>query len=155
MAKENLFTYLLLKDMNLGCATEALLKELQKKDVITAKQVKDFREEARLFVVATLKKLIQKSPLASLFVHHGWGCEDENISFFYFWWRNNKIGSFTLKSLWLVAVKYYHLSSKSFSPWVIGKPAWNVDSTWMILWTKQTSHLRPLFLSVWLRIIYW
>ena len=70
MAKENLFTYLLLKDMNLGCATEALLKELQKKDVITAKQVKDFREEARLFVVATLKKLIQKSPLTSLFVHY-------------------------------------------------------------------------------------
>ena len=34
-----------LKDMNLGFGTEALLKELLKKDVITAKQVKDFREE--------------------------------------------------------------------------------------------------------------
>ena len=46
-----------LKDMNIGFATETLLKELQKKDVITAKQVKDFREKARMFVVATLKKL--------------------------------------------------------------------------------------------------
>ena len=57
-----------LEDMNIGFATEALLKELQKKGVITEKQVKDFREEARMFVVATLKKLIEKSPLASLFV---------------------------------------------------------------------------------------
>ena len=57
-----------LEDMNIGFATAALLKELQKKGVITEKQVKDFREEARMFVVATLKKLIEKSPLASLFV---------------------------------------------------------------------------------------
>ena len=49
-----------LEDMNIGFATEALLKELQKKGVITEKQVKDFREEARMFVVATLKKLIEK-----------------------------------------------------------------------------------------------
>ena len=59
-----------LKDMNLGFATEALLKELQKKDVITAKQAKDFREEARMFVVPTLKKLIEKSPHASSFVRY-------------------------------------------------------------------------------------
>ena len=57
-----------LKDMNLGFATEALLKELQKKGVITARQVENFMEEARMFVVATLKKLIEKSPLASSFV---------------------------------------------------------------------------------------
>ena len=57
-----------LEDRNIGFATAALLKELQKKGVITEKQVKDFREEARMFVVATLKKLIEKSPLASLFV---------------------------------------------------------------------------------------
>ena len=37
-----------LKDISIGFATEALLKELQKKDVITAKQVKDFREQARM-----------------------------------------------------------------------------------------------------------
>ena len=49
-----------LKDMNIGFANEEFLKELQKKDVITAKQLKDFREEARMFVVATLKKLIEK-----------------------------------------------------------------------------------------------
>ena len=49
-----------LKDMNIAFANEEFLKELQKKDVITAKQLKDFREEARMFVVATLKKLIEK-----------------------------------------------------------------------------------------------
>ena len=59
-----------LKDMNLGFATEALLKELQKKGVITARQVENFMEEARMFVVATLKKLIEKSPLASSFVRY-------------------------------------------------------------------------------------
>ena len=59
-----------LKDMNLGFANEALPEELQKKDMITAKQVKDFREETRVFVVATLKKLIEKSPLASSFMHY-------------------------------------------------------------------------------------
>ena len=57
-----------LRDMNIGFATETLLRELQNKDVITAKQVKDFKEEARMCVVATLKKLIEKIPLASLFV---------------------------------------------------------------------------------------
>ena len=46
-----------LKDMNIGFVTETLLKELEKKDVITAKQVKDFRKKARMFVVATSKKL--------------------------------------------------------------------------------------------------
>ena len=56
-----------LKDMNLGFATEALLKELQKKDVITANE-DNFREEARMFVVATLKKLTEKSLLACSFV---------------------------------------------------------------------------------------
>ena len=59
-----------LKDMNLGFTTEALLKELKKEEVIIANQVKDFREEARMFVVATLKKLMEKSPLASSFLHY-------------------------------------------------------------------------------------
>ena len=58
-----------LKDMNLGFATEALLKELQKKDVITANE-DNFREEARMFVVATLKKLTEKSLLACSFVRN-------------------------------------------------------------------------------------
>ena len=53
-----------LKDMNIGLAAEALLKELQKKHVITAKQLKDFREEA------TLKKLTEKSPIASSFARY-------------------------------------------------------------------------------------
>ena len=59
-----------LKDMNIGLAAEALLKELQKKHVITAKQLKDFREEARMFVVTTLKKLTEKSPIASSFARY-------------------------------------------------------------------------------------
>ena len=46
-----------LKDMNIGFAIEALFKELLKEYVITAKQVNDSREEERMFVVATLKKL--------------------------------------------------------------------------------------------------
>ena len=59
-----------LKDMNIGFAAEALLKELQKKHVITAKQLKDFREEARMFVVTILKKLTEKSPIASSFARY-------------------------------------------------------------------------------------
>ena len=51
--------------MNIGFAIEAFFKELPKEYVITAKQVKDSREEERMFVVATLKKLTEKSPLAS------------------------------------------------------------------------------------------
>ena len=54
-----------LKDMNIGFSIEALFKELPKEYVITAKQVKDSREEERMFAVATLKKLTEKSPLAS------------------------------------------------------------------------------------------
>ena len=64
----NLKDGLPLKGMNIGFATEALLKDLQKKDVEKARQVKDSREGARMVVVATLKKLIEKSPLASSFV---------------------------------------------------------------------------------------
>ena len=57
-----------LKKMNFGFATDALLKELRKKDAVTAKQFKEFREEAGMFVVATLRKLIKKSPLSSSFI---------------------------------------------------------------------------------------
>ena len=64
----NLKDGLPLKRMNIGFATEALLKDLQKKDVKKARQVKDSREGTRLVVVPTLKKLIEKSPLASSFV---------------------------------------------------------------------------------------
>ena len=59
-----------LKGMNLGFATEASLKELLNKDMITATQVTDFKEEARTFIVATLKKMIEKLPLASHFVRY-------------------------------------------------------------------------------------
>ena len=65
---ENSENMLTLKDMNLGFATEALLRELQKKDTVTTKQLTEFREEARMLVLATLKKLIEKSPLSSSFV---------------------------------------------------------------------------------------
>ena len=54
--------------MNIGFATDALLKELQKKGVTTEKQVWNFMEEARTFFVATLKKLTEKSSLVSSFV---------------------------------------------------------------------------------------
>ena len=57
-----------LKDMNLGYATEALLRELQNKGTVTAKQLRKFREETRIVVMATLKKLIERSPLSFSFV---------------------------------------------------------------------------------------
>ena len=47
----NLKDGLPLKGMNIGFATEALLKDLQKKDVEKARQVKDSREETHFEVI--------------------------------------------------------------------------------------------------------
>ena len=66
--------------INLGFATDASLKELLQKDMITATQVKQFRKEARTFIVASLNKMIEKSPLSSSFVHYAAIFDPTNLS---------------------------------------------------------------------------
>ena len=156
-------------------------------------------EEARTFFVATLKKLIEKSSLASSFVCYTaifdptilaleWmrkpilkrfklllkllldlnilsatECDQATQEFQTFMDENVKIKTLAFSSFdeettrldhfyfKIIMVGRYEVLSfilKIISLWFMGKPAWIVDSAWIILWTKQTYHLRPLFLSI-------
>ena len=56
------------KDYHLGLATEAMLKELRKKDEIEGSDVKFFYEMVTLCVEKTATKLLERSPINSAVV---------------------------------------------------------------------------------------
>ena len=56
------------KDLGLGFAAEAKLKELRTKDVISGSQEEKFREEVRTFLTQLVIKLFERTPLNSVVV---------------------------------------------------------------------------------------
>ena len=56
------------KDYNIGFATEQILNELKKKDLVKNADLKEFYCDVRKCVIAAMKKLNEKSPLLSVVV---------------------------------------------------------------------------------------
>ena len=56
------------KNLDLGFATEAKLKELRPKDLVSVSHEVKFKEESRTFITYFVSKLFEKAPLDSVFV---------------------------------------------------------------------------------------
>ena len=56
------------KDLDLGFAAKAKLKELWSKDLVSVSQEGKFREEARTFLTHLVSKLFERAPLHSVVV---------------------------------------------------------------------------------------
>ena len=74
--KDNLLKY---SEINIGFSAEALLAALTKADQITAAEIKIFRKSCAMFLLSTLEKIIERSPLRSVIVRNS-SCFQPNMT---------------------------------------------------------------------------
>ena len=58
------------KDFNIGFATEGIIKDIEKKDIVTKEQMKSFYENVETCVKAIIDKLNERCPLTSVVVRN-------------------------------------------------------------------------------------
>ena len=73
--KDNLLKY---SEISIAFSAEALLAALTKADQITAAEIKIFRKSCAIFLLSTLEKIIERSPLRSVIVRNS-SCFQPNM----------------------------------------------------------------------------